>query len=118
MFQTDALTLARHIRTKQISAVEVVDAVLQRIDALQPTVNAFHRDRRRGPGRRRRAEAAVMAGERLGPLHGVPFSVKDHLFTRGVRTTMGSFIFADQVPGEDAVRQDDHARVRPQAVDR
>ena len=81
MFQTDAFTLARHIRTKQISAVEVVDAVLQRIDALQPTVNAFHRDRRRGPGRLRQGS----------PVH------------KGVRTTMGSFIFADQVPGEDAV---------------
>ena len=44
-----------------------------------------------------------MAGEPLGPLHGVPFSVKDLLFTRGVRTTMGSRIFADQVPAEDAV---------------
>src|SRR5262245_17400133 len=44
-----------------------------------------------------------MAGEPLGPLHGVPFSVKDLLFTRGVRTTMGSRIFANQVPAEDAV---------------
>ena len=41
----------------------------------------------------RRAEAAVMAGERVGPLHGVPFSVKDLLFTKGVRATTGSRIF-------------------------
>jgi aspartyl-tRNA(Asn)/glutamyl-tRNA(Gln) amidotransferase subunit A len=102
--ETDALTLARQIRTKELSPVEVVDAVLERIEALQPTVNAFitvtaaeARDAARG------AEAAVMAGGRLGPLHGVPFSVKDLLFTKGVRTTMGSRIFADQVPAEDAV---------------
>src|SRR5262245_39052689 len=44
-----------------------------------------------------------MHGASLGPLHGVPFSVKDLLFTTGVRTTMGSAIFADQVPAEDAV---------------
>ncbi|MBI1847932.1 MAG: amidase, partial [Candidatus Rokubacteria bacterium] len=71
---------------------------------LQPTVNAFitvTADEAREAARR--AEAAVMAGEPLGPLHGVPFSVKDLLFTRGVRTTMGSLIFADQVPSEDAV---------------
>ena len=42
VLRTDALTLARQIRTKQVSAVAVVDAVLQRIEALQPTVNAFH----------------------------------------------------------------------------
>ena len=104
MIQTDALTLARRIRTKEISPVSVVEAVLQRIEALQPTVNAFvtvTADEAREAARR--AEAAVMAGERLGPLHGVPFSVKDLLFTRGTRTTMGSLIFADQVPTEDAV---------------
>jgi aspartyl-tRNA(Asn)/glutamyl-tRNA(Gln) amidotransferase subunit A len=104
MIQTDALTLARRIRTKEISPVSVVEAVLQRIEALQPTVNAFvtvTADEARESARR--AEAAVMAGERLGPLHGVPFSVKDLLFTRGTRTTMGSLIFADQVPTEDAV---------------
>lgn len=104
MIRTDALTLARHIRTKEISPVAVVEAVLQRIEALQPTVNAFvtvTADEARAAARR--AEAAVMAGERLGPLHGVPFSVKDLLFTKGARTTMGSLIFADQVPTEDAV---------------
>jgi len=101
---TDALTLARQISTKQVSPVAVVDAVLQRIEALQPKVNAFitvTADEARDAARR--AEAKVMAGEPLGPLHGVPFSVKDLLFTRAVRTTMGSLIFADQVPGEDAV---------------
>ena len=104
VIRTDALTLAQRIRTKQVSPVAVVDAVLERIEALQPTVNAFitvTADEAREAARR--AEAAVMAGEPLGPLHGVPFSVKDLLFTRGGRTTMGSRIFADQVPGEDAV---------------
>ena len=104
VIRTDALTLARQISTKQVSPVAVVDAVLQRIEALQPKVNAFitvTADEARDAARR--AEAKVMAGEPLGPLHGVPFSVKDLLFTRGVRTTMGSPIFANQVPGEDAV---------------
>ena len=104
MIETDALTLARQIRRKEVSPVAVVDAVLHRIEALQPTVNAFitvTADEAREAARR--AEAAVMAGEPLGQLHGVPFSVKDLLFTKGVRTTMGSFIFAEQVPGEDAV---------------
>src|SRR5262249_1750031 len=101
---TDALTLARQIRRKQISPVAVVDATLQRIEALQSSVNAFitvTADEARDAARR--AESAVMAGDTLGPFHGVPFSVKDLLFTRGVSTTMGPLIFADQVPTADAV---------------
>jgi aspartyl-tRNA(Asn)/glutamyl-tRNA(Gln) amidotransferase subunit A len=104
MIETDALTLARQIRTKSLSPVEVVDVVLRRIEALQPTVNAFitvTADEAREAARR--AEAALMTGSDLGPLHGVPFSVKDLLFTKGIRSTMGSLIFADQVPAEDAV---------------
>ena len=104
MIQTDALTLARQIRTKAVSPVAVVDAVLRRIEALQPIVNAFitvAADEAREAARR--AEATLMAGGAVGPLHGVPFSVKDLLFTRGIRSTMGSAIFADQVPAEDAV---------------
>ncbi|HZV96232.1 MAG TPA: amidase family protein [Candidatus Nitrosocosmicus sp.] len=98
------MTLARQIRTRAISPVALVDAVLRRIEALQPTVNAFitvTADEAREAARR--AEAAVMAGGDLGPFHGVPFSVKDLLFTQGIRTTMGSLIFVDQVPAEDAV---------------
>ena len=91
MIQTDALTLARQIRTKAISPVEVVDAVLRRIEALQPIVNAFITvatdEAREGA---RRAEATLMSGGAVGPLHGVPFSVKDLLFTKGIRSTMGS----------------------------
>jgi aspartyl-tRNA(Asn)/glutamyl-tRNA(Gln) amidotransferase subunit A len=104
VIETDALTLARRIRARDVSPVEVVDAVLGRIEALQPTVNAFitvTADEARAAARR--AEAAVMAGGPLGPLHGVPFSVKDLVFTAGIRTTMGSFIFGNQVPTEDAV---------------
>jgi aspartyl-tRNA(Asn)/glutamyl-tRNA(Gln) amidotransferase subunit A len=104
MIDLDAVTVAREIRAKKISPVEVVDAVLRRIDALQPIVNAFvtvTADEARATARR--AEAAVMAGGVLGSLHGVPFSVKDLVFTKGVRTTMGSAIFAEQVPVNDAV---------------
>ncbi|HTK89396.1 MAG TPA: amidase family protein [Verrucomicrobiae bacterium] len=104
MIEADALTLARQIRTKAVSPVAVVDAVLRRIEALQPTVNAFitvTADEARDAAHR--AEAAVTAGAALGPLHGVPFSVKDLLFTKGARVTMGSLIFADQVAPEDAV---------------
>ena len=104
MIDRDALTLASEIRAKKVSPVEVVDAVLRRIEALQPTVNAFitvtAADARAAA---RRAEAEVMAGTPLPPLHGVPFSAKDLLFTRSVRTTMGSVMFANQVPAEDAV---------------
>jgi aspartyl-tRNA(Asn)/glutamyl-tRNA(Gln) amidotransferase subunit A len=102
--QLDALELAQQVRSKNISPVEVIDAVLQRIESLQPAVNAFITVAADGAREAaRQAEAAVLAGERLGPFHGVPFSVKDLLFTKGIRTTMGSWIFADQVPSEDAV---------------
>ena len=90
MIDLDALALARLIHSKEVSPVAVVDAVLARIEALQPTVNAFitvTADEARDTARR--AEAAVMRGDRLGPLHGVPFSVKDLVFTKGVRTRWG-----------------------------
>jgi aspartyl-tRNA(Asn)/glutamyl-tRNA(Gln) amidotransferase subunit A len=99
-----AVECASRIRRKELSPVELTDAALARIDALNPKVNAFclvaHDAARRAA---REAEIAVMKGEPLGVLHGVPVSVKDVLFTRGLRTTGGSRLFADLVPEHDTV---------------
>src|SRR5206468_2432387 len=87
-----ATELAALIRKKQVSPVEVIGAVLDRIDRINPRLNAFV-TLTDEPARReaRAAERALMKrGARLGPLHGVPFSVKDLVITRGVRTTFGT----------------------------
>jgi Asp-tRNA(Asn)/Glu-tRNA(Gln) amidotransferase A subunit family amidase len=91
------------IRTKEVSPLEVVEAVLERIERVNPALNAFCTVT--GPEAReaaRAAEAAVRRGETLGPLHGVPYSLKDLTPTRGVRTTMGSKIYETNIPAEDA----------------
>src|SRR5262245_45712455 len=99
-----ATDLAALIRRRKLSPVEVVDDVLDRIDRLNPQINAYvtvTRDEARQAARA--AERAL--GRRqaaLGPLHGVPFSVKDLAITKGVRTTFGTRLFADNVPTEDA----------------
>jgi len=99
-----AVDLAREIRGKKVSPVEVTDAILARIESLNPRLNAFclvAADVARRAARE--AEIAVMKGEPLGRLHGVPMSLKDVLYTRGIRTTGGSRLFADMVPEEDAI---------------
>jgi Asp-tRNA(Asn)/Glu-tRNA(Gln) amidotransferase A subunit family amidase len=99
-----ATELALKIRTKAISPVEVVEALLARIESINPTLNAYcmvTADLARGQARA--AEAAVMRGERLGPLHGVPVSIKDLIFTKGIRTTYGSRVFSEFIPDQDAV---------------
>ena len=95
--------LAAAIRTKAISPVEAVEAALARIEERRD-LNAFMAvcaDRAREEARA--AEAAVMSGAPLGPLHGIPFSVKDLTNTEGVATTQGCALFADAVPTADAV---------------
>lgn len=99
-----ATELAALIRAKKLSPVELTDAVLSRIERLNPRLNAFctvAEDAARQAAKI--AEAAVMHGEPLGPLHGVPVSIKDLIFTRGIATTGGSRLFQDFVPEEDAV---------------
>ena len=86
-----------------ISPVEAVEAALARIEERRD-LNAFMAvcaDRAREEART--AEAAVMSGAPLGPLHGIPFSVKDLTNTEGVATTQGCALFADSVPAADAV---------------
>ncbi|HYM90959.1 MAG TPA: amidase family protein [bacterium] len=101
-----ATALVEAIRTKRVSALEVTDAVLARIDRVNPVVNAFVTvvaDQAREAARA--ADAAVMRRppSELGLLHGVPVSIKDLVLTKGIRTTFGSRAFADHVPTEDAL---------------
>ena len=100
---TPATELVTMIRAKQLSPVELTRAVLERIERVNPTLNAFCTlTADTALARARDAEAAVMRGGPLGPLHGVPYSIKDLAFTRGVRTMSGSHIFATRVPDVDA----------------
>jgi aspartyl-tRNA(Asn)/glutamyl-tRNA(Gln) amidotransferase subunit A len=95
--------LAAGYCARRFSPVEVVDAVLGRIERLNPRLNAICTLTADSARREAKAaEAALSRGEPVGPLHGVPLSVKDMVITRGVRTTFGSAIYADHVPTEDA----------------
>lgn len=99
----DATTLAALIATGQVSSREVVQAHLDRISEVNPQINAIATlvadDVLHAADT---ADAAVHAGTALGPLHGVPFTVKDCLDTAGVLTQSGSKIFAGNVPKRDA----------------
>jgi aspartyl-tRNA(Asn)/glutamyl-tRNA(Gln) amidotransferase subunit A len=84
--------------------VELLDAVLSRIHQLDPLLNAFCTlTEEQAKVEARDAERKVMAGEDLGPLHGVPISIKDLIATRGIRTVSGSVSYRDLVPDEDDV---------------
>ncbi|KAA0114939.1 amidase [Methylobacterium sp. P1-11] len=99
---SDATKLAELIRTKELSPVEVVRAHLDRIEAVDPKVNAIVTIAEGAIVIAKEAEAAVMAGKDLGPLHGVPFTVKDSIDTAGVMTQRGSPIFRGRTPDADA----------------
>jgi aspartyl-tRNA(Asn)/glutamyl-tRNA(Gln) amidotransferase subunit A len=99
----DAAALAALIRTKQLSSREVVQAHLDRIEAVNPPINAvvtlMAEEALQGADV---ADKAVASGAPLGPLHGVPFSIKDALDTAGVLTQRGSKLFAGHIPDRDA----------------
>jgi amidase len=98
-----ARELARLIRQRAVSPVEVLDAHLAVIELLNPALNAIVTlaiDEARASARR--AEAAVMKNEPLGSLHGLPIAIKDITPTAGIRTTFASPLYKDYVPTEDA----------------
>lgn len=99
---SDATRLAELIRMKEISPVEVVQAYLDRIEAVDPKVNAIVTVAEGALAAAKEAEAVVMAGKEIGPLHGVPFTVKDSIDTAGVMTQRGSPIFKGRTPDADA----------------
>lgn len=102
-----ATALARRIREGQHSAVEVLEAHLARIEQRNPALNAVVTlDADHARARARAADAALEGGTVWGPLHGVPFTVKDQYATAGLRTTYGLPRYAQFVPDADATLVD------------
>ena len=94
---------AELLRQQKISPVELATACLDRIERLNPVLNAFITVTREGAmAQARAAEDEIQRGQWRGPLHGIPIGLKDLIDTAGVRTTCGSALFADRVPTEDA----------------
>ena len=102
LIYSDATKLAELIRTREISPVELVRAHIDRIEAVNPRVNAIVTLADRALADAKAAEDAVLNGEPLGPLHGVPFTAKDSIDTADVLTQRGSPIFKGRLPGADA----------------
>src|ERR1700675_421444 len=98
-----AVAMAEQIRKKKISPLELADAHLAKIERLNPKLNAFvHMDEERVRREARNAEGAVMSGKDLGPLHGIPISVKSSLDVAGLRCEAGTRLRAGYVATEDA----------------
>ena len=101
---TPATDLLKLYRARKVSPLEVMQAVLARIDAINPDVNAIVTLARESALREaRRATATLRRGAALSPLFGVPVGIKDVTATKGIRTTYGSKLFDAHVPDEDAL---------------
>src|SRR5215471_1728737 len=99
---SSTMELATAIRAGHVSAVEVLEAHLAQIATHNPALNAIvTMDVERAYERAREADEALSRGELWGPLHGVPFTLKDGHATAGMRTTSGAPWLADYVPQED-----------------
>ncbi|MBI4541253.1 MAG: amidase [Gemmatimonadetes bacterium] len=95
--------IVRHIRSGELSPVELTRVFLERIDRYNGHLNAYITvTAERALAAARAAEAAIAGGQYLGPLHGIPMALKDLVDTAGIRTTAGSILFRDRVPERDA----------------
>ena len=102
--RTPATDLLVAIRAKQVSPVEIIEAVLARIEAVNPKINAYLAvDGDRALETARAAEAAVMRGDTLGLLHGLPIAIKDLEPSAGLRFTGGSVLYKDRVADTDGI---------------
>ncbi|MCB1740711.1 MAG: amidase, partial [Gammaproteobacteria bacterium] len=103
LWQCDAVTLAELIRTRQVSAREVVDAHLARMEAVNPRLNAIVLPLAASArAAAQEADAAIRRGERLGPLHGVPISIKVNIDQAGCPTDNGVVAYRDNIASEDS----------------
>ncbi len=90
------------IGLRELSPVELLEACIRRIEAINPDINAIvATDYARARREAKHAEKAVMEGTALSPLHGLPIGIKDLNATAGLRTTWGSKLFENYVPTED-----------------
>ncbi len=104
MCRLSATELAARLRAREIGALELVDASIERIERLDPLINAIPtRTFERARAEAAAADAAMSRGESLGPLHGLPIAFKDLQETAGIRTTKGSPLLADWIPDADSV---------------
>jgi len=102
-YQT-AVEMARRVKTREISARELLEAHLEQIERVNPQVNAICTlVSDRALRQAEKADRAQQDGRSLGPLHGLPIAIKDLVLTRGIRTTFGSRIYEDFVPDENAL---------------
>jgi aspartyl-tRNA(Asn)/glutamyl-tRNA(Gln) amidotransferase subunit A len=95
--------LSKLIASREISCLEVIDATIERIQKLNPKLNAFITildDQARREAKH--ADSLIKQGKYLGPLHGIPISFKDLIYIKGVKSTSGSKILADFVPDYDS----------------
>ena len=99
---TPAVELIDLYKSRTVSPVEVAEAVLARIDRLNPTINAYVTPTPDLAMEQARAAERAYRGGTAGALAGVPISIKDLMLTKGIRTTRGSLLYADWVPDEDA----------------
>ncbi len=98
-----AVSMAEQIRKKKISPIELVDAHLKQIEKLNPKLNAFvHVDAESARRSAKAAEAEVISKKRLGPLHGVPISIKSSIGVAGLRCESGTRLRAGFVSAQDA----------------
>src|SRR5438094_260422 len=102
---TPASRLAALIRQRKVSPLQVTQAVLAQIERVNPKVNAYCTVAAKTAlaDARKATSAVTRRSARLGPLHGVPVSIKDLTPTRGIRTTWGSKIYEHDVPTEDGL---------------
>jgi amidase len=102
LWSRSATWLTRAIAAREVSSLEAVDACLARIEAVNPRINAVVRRAGDARDRAREADAALGRGDATGPLHGVPFTIKDSMDTAGVVTTAGTVGWRNRIPDRDA----------------
>lgn len=109
--ELDAIALSQAIHARQVSCHDVMQAYLAQIARFNPSVNALVslRDEEHVLAEARACDRELDQGRSRGWMHGMPQAIKDLAATKGLRTTMGSPLFAEQVPAEDAIAV---ARVR------